>query len=287
MPGRRFEQLAEGGFFECPRWHDGRWWVSDFYRNEVVSLLPSGVREWSLSVEGQPGGLGWTPDGTLLVVSMKDRRLLRASPEGSTTEVADLSAVVRFRLNDMVVDGAGRAWIGNYGFDVLAGADPAPADLVRVDPDGTVSTPTGGLEFPNGSVIADGGRTLIVGETIGQRYSAFTVTEEGALVDRRVWADISGAGIAPDGCCLDASGNIWAADVAAQRCVLLAEGGKVVDEVSLDDELRAYACMLGGADGRTLLVCAAPGYRSEHDRAGASPGLLLTTTVEIPRDGLP
>src|SRR4051795_6722431 len=125
--------VAGGGYFEGPRWHEGRWWVSDFYRHGVFAITPEGVSEQILEVEGQPSGLGWMPDGSLLVVSMKDHRLLRRSPDGTVVEHADLSAHAGGHSNDLVVDAEGRAYVGNFGFDLMAGADPQGARLVRVD----------------------------------------------------------------------------------------------------------------------------------------------------------
>ena len=278
--------LGGGSFFEGPRWHEGRWWVSDFYRHVVLAVNPDGTAEEVLTVDQQPSGLGWLPDGSLLVVSMRDHRLLRRDPDGTIHTVADLSAYCGGFLNDMVVDGKGRAWVGNFGFDMMSGARPAPADLLRVDPDGTVTVAARDLKFPNGSVVTEDGNTLIVGESGAFRYTAFTITADGSLVDRRVWADVKEAGVAPDGCCLDAEGHIWAADAMTRRCARIAEGGAVVDEIRPPDGLGVYACMLGGDDGRTLLICAAPGFL-EGERVGTTDAVLLTATVDVPHAGLP
>src|SRR5918993_936153 len=286
MGDRRIDTLVEGGsFFEGPRWHDGRWWVSDFYRQTVFAVDPSGGQDAVLTVEGQPSGLGWRPDGTLLVVSMKDRLLLGRSPEGAVDVVADLTAFSGGSLNDMVVDAEGRAYVGNFGFDLMSGERPRLAGLVRVDPDGTVAVAAEGLKFPNGAVITPDGATLVVGETTGGALTAFTVGAGGELTGRRTWAATSG--VAPDGIALDLEGRIWVADGGGGPVLLVAEGGEVVDRVQQPDGLGVYACMLGGEDGRTLLMCAAPDY-FEHNRARAREAVLLTTTVDVPRgDGLP
>ena len=260
--------------------------MSDFYRRAVVAVAPDGTQEDVLVVDGQPGGLGWLPDGSMLVVSSTDRRLLRRSVTGCVEVVADLAQLVGGNLNDMVVDGRGRAWIGNFGYDVFD-APPALAVLVRVDPDGAATVAAEGLAFPNGSVVSPDGTTLIVGESAGRRFTAFTIGTDGSLTDRRTWADLSAAGVAPDGCCLDAAGRIWAADIASRRVVLVAPGGEILDEVRPPGELHVYACMLGGMDGRTLLLCAAPHFRQEHERDGLDPGMLLAIDVEVPRAGLP
>ena len=291
--------LLEGGsFFESPRWHDGRWWLSDFYRHMVLAVDADGGTQEILAVDGQPSGLGWMPDGSMLVVSMRDRRILRWSDDGVTLH-ADVSEYCGGHLNDMVVDSRGRAYVGNFGFDLMGFADPAPAALVRVDPDGAASVAAEDLLFPNGSVITPDERTLIVGETAGARYTAFTIEADGSLTDRRIWAQVAPTPpmttfaetlaqlqFGPDGCALDAEGHVWAADEVGARCVRLAPGGEIVDEIAAPDGLDCFACMLGGEDGRTLLICAAPDF-AEANRTAAREAVLLTTTVDVPHAGLP
>jgi sugar lactone lactonase YvrE len=285
MGDRAFSTLAGGGsFFEGPRWHDGRWWVSDFYTHAVLAVAPDGTTEQVMAVEAQPSGLGWLPDGSLLVVSMKDHRVLRRAPDGTVTIHADIGEHCGGLANDMVVAADGRAWVGNFGFDVMAGEPARTASLVCVDRDGTVSVAADDLRFPNGSVITDDGTMLVVGETTGGRYTAFTITAEGLLTDRRVWATVEG--VAPDGCALDAEGHIWAADALGNRLVRVAADRGVVDEIAAPDGLGVYACMLGGDDGRTLLACCAPDFL-EHNRAAAREAVLVTTTVDVPHAGLP
>jgi sugar lactone lactonase YvrE len=300
VPGRELTTLLQGGgFFEGPRWRNGRWWVSDFYRHCVLTVAPDGSTEEVMTVDQQPSGLGWMPDGSLLVVSMKDHRLLRRSSAGEVTVHADLSAHCGGHLNDMVVDSDGRAYVGEFGFDLQAFADPAPGKLMRVDPDGSVAVLASDLLFPNGSVITPAGDTLIVGETAGARYTAFTLAPDGAVSDRRVWAQVAPAPplgpleemlpqleFGPDGATLDAEGFIWAADEAGARCARVAPGGEIVEEIPAPDGLGVFACMLGGDDGRTLLVCAAPDFL-EANRAHAREAVLLTTTVAVPHAGLP
>jgi sugar lactone lactonase YvrE len=297
---RQLQTLLEGGaFFEGPRWRDGRWWVSDFYRHVVLTVETDGRAAEVMTVEGQPSGLGWMPDGSLLVVSMRDHRILRRAEDGTVTEHADVSEFCHGHLNDMVVDARGRAYTGEFGFDLMAFGDPALGVLIRVDPDGTASVAAKDLAFPNGSVITPDGSTLIVGETAGSRYTAFTIEDDGSLTDRRVWAQvappppittfeetISQLKFGPDGCGLDAEGMIWSADEVNARCVRLAPGGEIVDEVAAPEGLNCFACMLGGDDGRTLLICAAPDFL-EQSRIAAQDAVLLTTTVDVPRAGLP
>jgi sugar lactone lactonase YvrE len=300
MPRATPSPLLRGGsFFEGPRWRDGRWWVSDFYRHLVLAVGPDGTCEEVMEVPGQPSGLGWLADGSLLVVSMNDQRVLRRARSGKVTLHADLRGRAVGRLNDMVVDAAGRAFVGSFGFDLMAGDDPAPSSVWRVDPDGAVTEAATGMLFPNGSVVTPDGSTLVVGETFGCRYSAFTIAADGRLTERRVWAQLAPTPrlgsfaellpqvtVAPDGCCLDAEGRIWCADAARGRCILVREGGAVVDEVRAPDGLQVFACMLGGPDGRTLLLCCAPDF-DESRRSAARQAVLLTTVVDIPHAGLP
>jgi len=292
--------LLEGGaFFEAPRWHDGRWWVSDFYRKAVYTVSVDGTEQRVVEVGHQPSGLGWLPDGSLLVVSMKDQRVLRRDADGNVSVHADLSMYTDSSLNDMVVDADGRAWVGCFGFDLMAMADPQPAPLMRVDPDGTVTVVAEDLMFPNGSVITPDGTTLIVGETTGCRYTAFTIAADGSLTDRRIWAQLAATPalapleqmlpqitVGPDGCTLDAAGHIWAADEAGRRCIRIAPGGAIVDQIGMPGGLDCFACALGGDDGRTLLICAAPDFL-ENNRRQSREAVLLQTTVGVGHSGRP
>jgi len=268
-------------FPEGPRWHDGRLWFSDFYAHEVIAVDLAGQRETIVQVPGQPSGLGWTPDGRLLVVSMTDRRLLRLDP-GGLVEVADLSALAGYHCNDMVVDGDGGAYVGNFGFNSHNGDPYKAADLIRVDPDGTTSVAAEGLAFPNGSVITPDGGTLIVGETRGHILSAWDRAADGSLSNRRVWADLDGG--FPDGICLDADGAIWVADPRNKETIRVLEGGEVTDRISTGD-YGSFACMLGGEDRRTLFICTC--LKSGADTAALRSGRIETVDVEVPGAGWP
>lgn len=296
---RTLTPLFEGGaYFECPRWRDGRWWVSDFYRHAVFTYDADGREETVLEVEGQPSGLGWMPNGDLLIVSMKDRRLLRRSADGTVRVHCDVSGLTTGHLNDMVVDREGRAYAGNFGFDLMGGGHPAMAAVVCVDPAGRAVTAAEDLWFPNGSVITEDG-ILIVAETMAARLTAFTIQPDGTLSDRRVWAQIEpspepadtatmlgAVAFAPDGCALDADGHMWVANALGGPLSRVAPGGQIVDEIALPAGLAVFACGLGGEDGRTLIACAAPDFHEEARKA-AREALLLRTTVAVPRAGLP
>jgi sugar lactone lactonase YvrE len=291
--------LFEGGhYFECPRWHDGRWWAVDFYRYAVFSYDTDGREEKVVEVEGQPSGMGWLPGGDLLVVSMKDRRVLRRASDGTVSEHADVSALTSGHLNDMIVDRTGRAYAGNFGFDLMGGGMPDVATLVRIDPDGSASVAAEDLWFPNGMVITDD-RTLIVAETFAARFTAFRIADDGSLADRRIWAQVEpspepgdteamlgAVTFGPDGCALDAEGHVWAANALGGVLCRVAPGGQIVDEIAVPEGLGVFACALGGEDGRTLIACAAPDF-FEEARKAAREAVLLTATVEVGRAGLP
>jgi sugar lactone lactonase YvrE len=283
-------------YLECPRWHDGRLWVSDFYTEKVVAIDGRGGVEVVAEVPGQPSGLGFLPDGRLLVVSMRDHRVLVRDEPGRLTEHADLSGVVSGVLNDMVVDDRGRAWVGNFGFDLMGGAPLRYTTLTRVDPDGSVAVAAEDLGFPNGMVILPGG-VLVVAETFAGRLTAFDIDADGGLSGQREWArfgeppgtdDVTVAlerlEVAPDGICADADGAIWVADALHARLIRVREGGEVAEEIAT--KMGVYACMLGGEDGRTLFACAAPSF-AEHERRAAREAELLAYEVEVPHAGLP
>jgi sugar lactone lactonase YvrE len=284
--------LATGLFFgEGPRWHAGRLWFSDFYDHAVKSVDASGSVRTELTIDDHPSGLGWLPDGRLLVVSMNKRQVLRVDPDAVRVH-ADLSGVAAHRTNDMVVDAVGRAYVGNFGFRLddelkrrgVEGvlADHPVANLACVDPDGSVHLAAGDMHFPNGSVITPDGRTLIVAETLALRLTAFDIAADGSLSNRRVWAPVGMR--APDGICLDAAGNVWIANAIAPECVLVAPGGEIVATVSTDQP--CYACMLGGEDGRTLFMMTAPSSLAEIASASRQ-GHVMTAVVQVPRAGRP
>jgi len=283
-------------YTECPRWHDDRLWFVDFYTHRVLSVAEDGSdQRLEAEVPQQPSGIGWLPDGRLLVVSMRDARVLRREHDGTLVTHADVSAHTGGHLNDMVVDAQGRAYAGNFGFDLMGGAPLQTASLVRVDPDGSVAVVADDLWFPNGSVITDDG-TLLVGETFGNRITAFDVAADGSLTDRRVWAsfgelpdrDVEKAlgqiSVAPDGCGLDAEGALWVADALNARLIRVREGGDIVD--SIDTGTGVFACMLGGADGRTLFASVAPDFH-EQARRNAREAAVIAVRVDVGHGGTP
>ncbi len=269
-------------FSEGPRWRDGKLWFSDMWGYQVMTVDPDGNAETIVEVPGRPSGLGWRPDGTLLIVSMQDRKLLRHVPPAGLEEVADLSSVATWHTNDMVVDARGRAYVGNFGSDILADGAVSTATIALVTEDNDVRMAADGLEFPNGTVITPDGRTLIVAESRGRRLTAFDVHDDGGLSGRRVFADLGE--VVPDGICLDTEGGVWVSNPRAPECVRVLDGGEVTDRVTT--EHNTYACMLGGEDGRTLYICSADG--EEVDRvAGRSSAYIEVVEVAAPHAGLP
>jgi sugar lactone lactonase YvrE len=275
--------LDDLAFPEGPRWHDGRLWFSDQHDKRVVAMTPAGAAETIVEVPQQPSGLGWLPDGSLLVVSMLDRKVLRREPDGGLAVHADLSALAAGACNDMVVGPTGRAYVGNFGFDMYAGEKPRSTCVIAVEPDGSARVGAEGLGFPNGSVITPDGSTLLVGESMASQISAFDIAPDGSLSNARVWAKIEGATV--DGMCLDAEGAIWSACPFTGRVLRIREGGAVVDEVK-GTHPGAFACMLGGDDRRTLFVCTAPTHVPDEARV-AHAGRIEAVTVDIPGAGWP
>lgn len=284
-------------YTECPRWHEGRLWFADFYTHQVSSCAADGSDlRVEASVPGQPSGIGWLPNGDLLIVSMKDTKLLRRSSDNELVIHADLSDHVTGHPNDMVVDDQGRAYVGNFGFDLMGGGDIAPACLLRVDQDGSVTEVANDLWFPNGSVITPDG-VLLVDETFGNRVSAFDIASDGSLGPRRDWAKFAElptardlatalpqAVVAPDGCGLDAEGCLWLADAIHGRVIRVREGGDILDEVQ--PGMGVFACMLGGVDGTTLFMSCAPDF-DENARTPVREAEIRSVTVAVPHAGRP
>jgi sugar lactone lactonase YvrE len=291
--GRATRQLADGIYFgEGPRWRDGRLWFSDFYAHAVKSVSLAGDLRTEFEIDDQPSGLGWTPDGSMLIVSMTKKQVLKRTPDGAISLHADLSGVAAFHCNDMVVDAQGRAYVGNFGFDLDAEiaargapdviATHATAKLALVAADGSVSVAAEDMHFPNGPVITPDGKTLILGETLGGRLTAFDIGADGALANRRVWAETWPR--IPDGICLDAQGRIWIANPIAPECALIAQGGEVVEVI--DTGQACYACMLGGEDGKTLFMLTADSSVA-HEAQTTPSGRVMVAQVDVGRAGRP
>jgi sugar lactone lactonase YvrE len=269
-------------FAEAPRWHDRALFVSDIFGCQVWRAEPSRSPAVVHEVPARPSGTGWLPDGRMVVVSMRDRRLLVSDGSG-LRELADLSALVGGDCNDMVVDGLGRCYVGNFGYDLVAGAERRPTGLVLVEEHREPRVVADGLWFPNGMAVTNDGGTLLVAETRGGCVTAFGIAADGSLRDRRPFARFADAG--PDGICLDAEGALWVASPSTGEVLRVVDGGEVTTVLD-PPQGTAQACMLGGPDGRSLFVCSTP----THDRDEAlerRAGRVDMVTVEVPRSGLP
>jgi sugar lactone lactonase YvrE len=277
------ETVLDGLVFpECPRWHDDALFFSDMHDGVVWSLSPSGKPTRIIDVPGQPAGLGWLADGTMMIVSMHQRRLLRLTPQGLAT-VADLSSFAPGQTNDMVIDRDGRAYIGNFGFDLNAGESPKPTVLLAVEPDGTALIACDDLWFPNGALITPDGKTFLLAETFGSRITAFEIQSQGRLAKRRVFAELPG--LYPDGTCLDANGGVWVTCAGGHKIIRVVDGGAVTHDIPLPGR-HAYACMLGGADRRNLYVCTST-HHLPAETIKLRSGRIEVLRVEIPGAGLP
>ncbi|TWO67032.1 SMP-30/gluconolactonase/LRE family protein [Caenimonas sedimenti] len=278
--------LAGLAFPESARWREGALWFSDFYTGRVQRVTPDGACETMLTLPDgeQPSGLGWLPDGRLLVVAMRQRKLLCF--DGHRIDVyADLSRHAPAACNDMLVDGLGRAYVGNMGFDLPARAPFEPTVLLLVMPDGQIRVAADDMHFPNGTVLTPDGRTLIVGESYGQRLTAFDVGDDGSLRNRRIWAQLEGKGVGPDGICLDEEGAIWLASPVSREVLRVREGGEVTHRIATPEQ--AVACMLGGADRRTLYVLTGRVMVTPEQSRAALSGRISTVRVEVAGAGLP
>ena len=288
---KKTSTLMEGlTFGEGPRWHEGKFYFSDFYSHKVFSLDMDGNYELIVEVQGQPSGLGWMPDGTMLIVSMKDRKLL-GFHNNKLYEVADLSDLAGFHCNDMVVDNKGNAYVGNFGFNTYSGEEVRAANLILIRPGQAPCVAADDLLFPNGTVITPDGKTLIIGETYAARLTAFDINEDATLSNRRIWADFSlnaeeGLVPVPDGMCLDAEGAIWVASPTTASVIRVKEGGEILDRIPV--ETNAYACMLGGEDLKTLFICTSNASGVDPEAAvKEKSGKIEIVKVDVPGAGKP
>jgi sugar lactone lactonase YvrE len=269
-------------FGESPRWREDRLWLSDMGAGEVVAVDLAGNSEVVARVPAMPMGIGWLPDGRLLIVSSRDGLLLRREAEGPLVPHADLNGLADHAWSDMVVDGRGNAYIGNIGFE-FPGGEFAPGTVVLITPDGSARQVVDGVAFPNGMAVTPDNSTLILAESFGNRLTAFDIAADGGLSNRRVWADLDGG--FPDGICLDADGAVWYADVPNMRCVRVREGGDVLQTIELDRG--CFACALGGPNMSTLFLMTAEWSEAAGMMGGPRTGQVLTVDAPAPGVGWP
>lgn len=284
MAGHRLERFADGyTFLEGPRWHEGRLWVSDYFSKRVLAFDLDGNPETIAEVDGMPAGLGFLPDGTPLVVSQADRAVYRIA-DGRLQLHAELGALAGGMANDMVVATDGTAYVGNHGFDMSAGEEPRPTTLARISPDGQVTAAAEDCIFPNGSVITDDGRTLLVAESFANRISAWDIAPDGSLANRRTWAQLDES-LTPDGICMDAEGGIWAGNPLVSRFTRIEEGGTITDEIPTPGRW-AVACVFGGPDRTTLFLLSAETSMEDQPR-GISTARIDVTEPGVAGAGIP
>lgn len=297
--------LADNLFFsEGPRWHKGKFWFSDFYQNAVFCINESGNVEKVVDIPNQPSGLGWLPNDDLLIVSMNDQKLMKLS-NGNLSIHSDLSHLTSYTCNDMVVDADGHAYIGNFG-TTKHNVDVVPTCLIHVSPDGKASIAAENLEFPNGTVITPDGKQIILGETYAGRLTSFDINPDKTLSNRKIWAQMMPTYIfyitkvrrflkhkatedtypirVPDGICLDEEMGIWVASPTTSEVFRIENGGKVTDSIKTPQ--RAFACMLGGKDLKTLYISTADTSTPEIASVNKT-GKIYTTRVDIPGAGWP
>ncbi len=264
-------------FPEGLRWHENQLWFSDVFGGGVYRVAASGP-ELVARIEGMPSGLGWLPDGSTLVVSCEQRSVLRIGADGTVNLHADLHPHLAYDANDMVVDQAGRAYVGNYGYDLEAGTEPLSTHLLRVEPDGRVVEEPPEVVFPNGCVVTADGRFLVVAETATDRLVRMRRDEDGSLSDAEVMATFP-PGFGPDGIDEDETGAIWVAGAYGEAVVRVSRDGDTTDRIDFPG-LGVYCCLLGGDDGRTLFVATAS--RDEALAARQSTGQIVARRVDIP-----
>jgi sugar lactone lactonase YvrE len=276
------------GMAESPRWHDGRLWFSNWGSNEIMAVDLDGNPE----VIGRGGGgsgwaVNWLPDGRLLVTGAE---LTRVEPDGSRVRHADLGHISPHGWSEITVDGRGNVYVNTINFDFanfndVIGRGDAPGKIALITPDGDAREVADGLAFPNGMVVTPDNATLIVAESFARLLTAFDIGEDGSLLNRRVWAEVTG-----DGICMDAEGAIWCSDVGPEEggvCQRVREGGTVLDRIELDRP--CYACMLGGPDGKTLFMVVAKWFGPDRmdELIQAQTGQVLTARVSVPHAGWP
>jgi sugar lactone lactonase YvrE len=272
-------------FTESPRWRDGKWWFLDIHGQAIKSVDLHGHLETVLDLPFKPNGFGFRHDGSVMVGDALGRKIHRWDGR-ALAQVADLGAMTVFCLSDGIVDGHDRMYVGDIGYNFF---DPANQPvhtcvITCIESDGSARVVAEGLSFPNGMAITPDGKTLIVAETMGHRLTAFDISADGALANRRVYAQLADD-VSPDGIALDAAGGVWIANPEGRFAALrVLEGGEVTDAIELDTD--GYAVMLGGPERRHLLVCAS----ATHDpvKIAQSPSATLRVVeVAVPGAGIP
>jgi len=275
--------LATGlGFGESPRWHNNRLWFSNWVVQDVVAMDPDGKMEVITKMPSFPFSIDWLPDGRLVIISGRERLLMRVESDGSLVTYADLTALSG-GCNEIVADGRGNIYVNGSGLNPAPGEQFAPGIIALIRPDGTVKRVAEGIAFPNGMAITPDNLTLIIAESYGKKLTAFDIEADGSLSNRKVWANLGDG--TPDGICIDAEGAVWYADVPNKRCVRVLEGGEVLQTVNVDRG--CFACMLGGKHRKTLYILAAEWRGFEKMTDDSRTGQVLSIEVTVQGAGWP
>ena len=271
-------------FPEGARWHGNQLWFSDMHTGQVFRSKPAArTLEEVVVVDDQPSGLGWLPDGSLLISCMLGRVVRRLDARGRLSVFADVSKYTDSPVNDLVTSPDGRTFLGGFGYDLYAGAPQRPGPIFSIAEDGKAAVVERDMTFPNGSVILPGTRTLVVAETWGARLTAFDITDDGGLASKRVWAELP-PGSTPDGICVDAAGAVWVSSIVTSQFLRVEAGGRVTDTISVDGRC-ATDCVLGGADGTTLYLLTANSWQP--NETTSRQGRVEAVEVDVPGPGVP
>jgi sugar lactone lactonase YvrE len=269
-------------FAEAPRSVGDRLWFSDVHAYQLKTVTLDGAVEVVADVPGRPSGLGALPDGRMLMATALDRRLVAVGADGSHEPVGDLTSLATGVLNDMVVDGRGRAYVGDTGFNMAAGEPPAPGRVILWEEGREPRAVAEDVVFPNGCVVSPSGTELIICETMAQRISRFKIAPDGSLGERAVFAELDSP---PDGLCLDADGAVWAGLPHAGAFVHISPDGQNVERIPSAFPF-AVACALGGPDRRTLFMCSADTDLARLAK-GETTGRIDTAEVDVAGAGWP
>ena len=272
-------------FTESPRWYNDKLWFLDIHDKRIKTVDLSGSVTTVLELPFLPNAFGLNPEGNFVVGDAFQRRIHRM--EGTALkQVADISNITNFCLSDGIVDSQGRLYVGDIGYNFV---DPAakPVEtcvIVLVGPEGSASVVADNLYFPNGMVITPDGRTLIVGETLGNRLTVFDIQKDGSLSNRRLWAQLPSS-VSPDGICLDAEGGVWCANPEGEDSVVrVCKGGEITDRISVTSH--AYAVMLGGPQRRHLFISTSGSHDPAEIHRNPSASFQVVE-VDVPGAGLP
>ncbi len=272
--------LTEGKYFEGPRWHDGELWFVDSLAMKLLRMAPGGECETLCRIPGIAGGIGFLPTGAPVITSMFDRKLLTFA-NGEVSTLCDLSKVAAGTIDDMIIDGQGRIYVGDLGFDLMTGGNHDNGQIILVMPNGDARVVARGLRFPNGIAVSDLGKRVVVAESDGNTLAEFCISTDGSL-------DLSkrfGSFTEPDGICLDREGAVWTSLFQEDAFVRVNSAGRILDRIAVKGR-RAVACALGGDDRRTLF-CVSAETTHEDLMRGNSKARIDTVEVEIPGAGFP